>query len=384
MGIKFIKKIFIFIILFSVAFANINFSLGPGENIKKRIAVIGDSYAEYFKDFIGNEDIDYYFFTRPGLNNLTNSELILNCIKQNQHDFILFSVGASDYILKNDPQIIEKNLREYIEVATSLNKYLFFHTYMNFPQTKAYKKNVFPTKEYDEVFKKLADEYFNVFYIDMNNLNNENYYFGDGTHYGDLFYLTLYSKLIFLVSNIESNLYTYTLPWMKSSNAKEVAVVGDTYAKIFFNYERDKGLELLDFSGDSHPVAWLTQSFANATNSSAKYILLSFGIYDYENQTDLVEFENVLRQFLNLASITHKNIFMHSYMFYQAGKILPIKTTKYDEVIQKLCAEYPNVIYINTHRYEVAEYQSSDLKNYNRDFNDILFAIIKNYVDTLN
>lgn len=383
MKINLIKKLVIWTLLFSIAFANIHFSLGPGDNIKKSIAVIGDSYAEYFRDFIGGNDIEYYFFPRQGLNNPENANLIVNCLNQNKHDFVLFAVGASDYLLKNDPAIIEKSLREYIKVAEENNKYIFFHTYMNFPNSKAYKQNVFPPHEYDEVFKKLADEFFNVFYIDMNNLNNEHFYFGDGTHFNDLFYLTLYSKLLFITGNIETNIHTYTLPWMKNLNKNEIAVVGDTYAKLFFNYERDKDIKLLDFSTIASPIAALTQSMINATNSSSKYIVLSFGVVDHELQTDLNTFDDILRQFLNLTSITHKNIFIHSYMFYQASKNLPIKTEKYDEIVKKLCDEYPNATYIDTHSYEVAEYQNADLKNYNKLFNDSLYNTIRSYIEII-
>ena len=231
-------------------------------------------------------------------------------------------------------------------------------------------------KELDDVYRKLADEFPNVYYIDMSNLDNEDYAFGDGYNYDESFFVTLGSKMVYLTESIEATLNTTTLPWFETTDKKKLAVAGDNYASSFIEYEKDR-FNLLDFANKDGNLVDSAMSYIGSMNSDAKYVLISIGVVDFENKMPLVDFEKTLRMYINLACLRHKSVFLHSYMHYlgerPTGKP---KVDEYDAVIEKLSKEYPNTTYVDMKEYATAEYQGYT-KLYTKSFYDKLFEMLQ-------
>lgn len=366
-----IKKFFIIVLLFITIINIKTLAFGPGEYAKKNIAIVGDSYIEFFKHFVSTDDFDYYEFPAEGITKDENVATFINCIENGDNHYILFCAGATDFLQKIDPSIFENYLRLYINLAKEKNKSIFFHTYMSFYRSEL-RNDGHTVKELDDVYRKLADEFPNVYYIDMSNLDNEDYAFGDGYNYGESFFITLSAKMIYLTESIESVQNTTVFPWFETTNKSKIAVAGDDFASSFVENEKDK-FDLIDFSKKDTTIARNSSMFYKAMDSDARDVLISIGIKDYEEKTEVAEFEKTLRSYINLACLRHKYVFLHTYVHFMGERANRTpKVAEYDEVIKKLANEYPNTVFIDMSEFQSAEYQGLN-KYYNKKFYDKLF-----------
>ena len=367
----------ILIIIFSVIVLSFNcvYAIGPGENIKKNIAVVGDSSMEFFKTFVKMDDFDYYQFPEDGITRDENVAIFTNCINSDTNKYILFCEGFSDYLQMISQSTFENYLRLYATLALEKNKVLFFYTYMDFYRAEL-REDGHTVKELDDVYRKLANEFPNVFYIDMTNLNNDEYAFGDGYNYGEAFFVTLASRVIYLSEEMESTTTTTIFPWSATTDSSKIAVVGDSFAHNFITYEKDR-YTLLDFSKEDTKLLDNYDSFVAAMSSDAKTVLISLGVKDFEERVEAIDFEKMLRTYLSLACLRHKKVILHTYMHFigELGGKRP-KVVEYDNAIRKLAAEYPNATYIDMSEYAVPEYQENE-KYYSKKFYDKLYELLK-------
>ena len=376
----YIKSFFILLTLTISVSCFASHAIGPGELSERTFAIVGDSYAGYFYTFLGSEGLEYYVFPTAGIDNNVNLSIFKTCIERGNSRYILFCSGVNDYIFETSPKVFENHLREMVKLADKNHKYIFFHTYMNFPNASE-RKDQYVITAYNEVYQRLAKEYSNAYYIDMSNLETNHYAFGDGLHYGKMFYETLHAKLTYLCDDIESSLYISSIPWMIIAEKNMITVTGDSYAGTFVRFEDNKDFKLLELARSAKTIEQNSYLMSSAMLSNAKYILISIGVNDFEKQTSLESFEDTLRFYLNLACRTHKKVFLHTYMHFQAERKLRIDVSEYDKIIKKLGEEYPNTAYIDLHAFEMAEFQMPDLKHYDQTFYDILYnniLVLKN------
>lgn len=369
---RYIKSFFILLTLTIFLSSFVSFAVGPGEQTERTIAIVGDSYAGYLYNFLGSEGLEYYVFPTAGIDNDVNLSIFKTCIEKGNSRYILFCSGVNDYVLGTSPETLEKHLREMINLAARNYKYIFFHTYMNFPNAAA-RNDQYIMASYNDIYQKLAKEFSNVYYINMSNLETKHYAFGDGLHYGKVFYETLYSKLTYLSDKIEASFNISSVPWMHIAEKDMITVTGDSYAGTFVRFEDNKDFKLLELARSAKTIEQNSFLMSSAMMSNAKYVLISIGVNDFEKQTSLESFEDNLRFYLNLACRTHKKVFLHTYMHFQAERKLKIGISEYDKIIKKLGEEYPNTAYIDLHNFEMAEFQMPDLKHYDKTFYDIMY-----------
>lgn len=383
------KIIFLSLLLFCfVIFADKkSYAVGPGENLwisgsQNKIAVIGDSYTAYFKDCNGEDEFEYFIFAFPALYKDYNKTLFTNLLTNGNHEYVLFSTGVNDYLLDTPLDTFEATMREYIKIVEERKKNLILHTYMHFPKDRVH-PNPVSIEQYDSVFRKLADEFECVYYIDMSNFNHDRFCIDDGMHFDKLFYKTLYAKLKYLIDDINSTKYHRSNPWVSVLKNKKIAVVGDSYAGTFVRLEKDKSYEMEEFAKSGQTIIQNSDIINAGILSDAKYVLISTSVNDYEKQTTLADFEDKLREFINNACIRHKIVFMHTYMEYGAAKANNIVIKSYDEIIRKLVEEYPITIYIDAMMFQDVFYQMADKTHYGVEFNDYLYNTIDTFIKAI-
>lgn len=357
------------------------FAKGPGEiNHSKRIAVVGDSYTGHFVEDEGLERFEPFIFPVGTINNQTNVEIFNKAI-DSDNEYILFATGVNDQALSISPGVFETTLREHVKKIEEKKKYLFVHTYMDY-KTRQYGFKYVPN-DYDKVLRSIAEDSENVFYINMGGIDKERYDFGDGIHYNQFFNDSLKCKLLYLVDIINYNIYNEETEWMKNADPNIIAVAGDKSANLFYEYEKDKEYNIVEYSSDVK-LKDNIQFINEAMSSNAKYVLLSIGIKDYEEQSDLIDFGEALRIIANKGCETHKVIFFHTYMNYNPSATLKNRIGYYDLILREVADEYDNICYLDMHKYENNNYLKSDAKHYNNVFYDIMYGIIKQFVDNMS
>ena len=371
---------YFFIMLFIACNYIYIYAEGPGEKPQesKKIAVVGDSYTGHFIEDEGTERFDPYIFPVGTISKNVNIDIFNKAI-ESDNNYILFCTGVNDQALSVYPGVFETTLREHVKKIEKKGKYLFVHTYMDYP-SRQYGFQFTPN-DYDKVLRDIAKESANVFYINMSGLDKEKYNIGDGSHYNKFFNDTLKSKVIYLTDLLDANVFDGFVEWIEISNEKEIAVAGDKSASLFFEYEKDKDFKLMDFSNADCDIIGNEEKNKEALNSSAKYVLLSMGVKDYENQVDLAEFEERLRILANVSCETHKIVLLHTYMDYNTNVKLKNTTLNYDYILRKVADEYYNLCYLDMREYQNNKYLMEDDKEYNSVFYDILYRMISNFVE---
>jgi hypothetical protein len=363
-----VKKILVLASLMLLVFAARVFAEEPGKMEYPRVAVVGDSYAGYFNHAIGYEGYEYFIFPVGTIYKLENKEVFERAINSD-NNYILFATGVNDQALNTNLDVFEAELRKRVEEIKAKKKYLFLHSYMDYPHKKEGDGSNSPD-EYDKIFKKLADEYDNVIYIDMSYFAKTNHGFGDGLHYDKFFYETLNSKLKFYVHSIERTVFKTTGALISEENKRKIAVAGDFAADEFLSFENKKNYVMANFTS---PMLLLSQSkdkVFNAINYEAQSVFITLGLNDYESQTDLDEFKDTLRQCLNEASKKFKNVFLYASLDYDENKGLPFNSSLYDKAIEDVANEYSNACFI-------------DLKNYRKEspqIYDTLYSLLDNMI----
>lgn len=322
-----------------------SFAEGPGEIEVQRITVVGDSYAGHFSLNEGMDKYDYYIFPVGRINNAANKQIFETAINSNNR-YILFATGVNDQALNTDIKEFEAELKKYIKNVSEKNKFLFFHTYMNYANQKNAQTKYHP-EDYDRVYRRLAEENDNVIYIDMSGLDARRYDFGDGMHFNKFFYDTLNAKLLYYVHLIERSIFNAIGTELKNENLKQIATAGDIAADEFFGYENKKGYIITNFADPGKTVKNNFEQIVKAITFDAQSILISLGIDDYKAQTDIRNFEDEMRRCLNEACLNYKNVFLYTSIDYAKNEWLTISMSEYDMAISKVANEYPNVCYIN-------------------------------------
>ena len=368
-------------ILFPTVFLP-TYSFGPGELPEKtRPAIVGDSFAGYFLKFFKDYSFDYYNFPRPTIVDNFNVSLFLECIHNKENGFILFSTGVNDQAYNTNIAVFETVLRNLVDEAKKYNKYIFFHTYMDMYNPKKYETH-FQSKDYDEVLKKIANDYKNVIYIDMKNFESRNYIQSDNMHYNKEFYESLRAKFNYEIRLIERKQYGLISDWDLINKSDEIIVTGDSYAGTFYDFEHDR-----DFSMNLYAIPNKTLSnnsllILAALNTSGKYALLSISVNDFNAETIPFDFEKEVRKFANESMNNNKILFLHSYMNFPlaATKVKKYRVSEYDEILRKIANEYANVYYIDMSDCEDAIFCMADMIHYGKEFQDILYDRIKTII----
>ena len=155
------------------------------------LAVAGDSYAGTFTRFEKEKKYNILEFAKSGRTIGQNKNLIDQSI-DSVAKFILISTSVNDYEKQSKLNSFEYNLRRFINHALLNHKIVFLHTYMKY--SAAIKRDV-EIKDYDNIIKKLADEYENVIYIDMHDYEKKEYEMPDKRHYDREFNDAMYDKI---------------------------------------------------------------------------------------------------------------------------------------------------------------------------------------------
>lgn len=385
--LKKIKKILIsifniygVILLFVISNHICSFALGPGEvpPESKRIAVVGDSYTGHFIEDEGVENFEPFIFPVGTINKSVNIDIFNKAI-ESDNNYILFCTGVNDQALSVLPGVFETTLREHVKKIERKGKYLFVHTYMDYP-ARQYGFTYTPN-DYDEVLRNIANDSSNVFYINMSGIDMEKYNVGDGTHYNKFFSDTLKSKVMYLKDFLDANVFDSIVKWIDISDENEIAVAGDRFASLFCTYESDKKYKILDYSNKDYDIIGNEEKIKEALNSTAKYVLLSIGQKDYEDQVDLEEFEEKLRVLANVSCETHKMVLLHTYMDYKSDVKRKNTILNYDYILRKVADEYYNLAYLDLREYQNNKYLMDNGKEYNNIFYDVLYRMVNTFID---
>ena len=350
------------------------------DKTKRKIAVVGDNYAKNFEKVIGYNNFTYYIYNNK--NNIYDTENVTKtfmALEKDDYNYVIFSLGSFETLKNYDANAFYTYMKNYIKIAERENKYVFLHTYMSFEGSNS-ENNKCTSLELDKMLKNLADEFANVFYIDMSNMNNGGYMLADGKNYNELFFQTLCAKLMYLRDNINRVQYSILSDWIKTNNENTIAVTGDSYAGTFVRFEKSKKYNILEFAKSGKTIGQNKSLIDTAMDSVAKYVLISTSVNDYEKQTTLRAFEYNLRRYINHALLNHKVVFLHTYMKYAAAIKRDVEIKDYDDIIKKLANEYDNTIYLDMHDYEKKEYQMSDKRHYDKEFNDALYEKIDKWI----
>ena len=338
-----------------------------------KIAVLGDGYARQFEQNIGYNRFDFYFYEGNSIFERENVQQTFDVMEH--YTYSAFIIGAEPYLLSIDKKIIEQYMKNYLETAKNNGNFVFLSTYMDFKDSRL-EGNLTKSTDVDDVLKKLADEYANVFYIDMKNFSNNGSLLYDRMNYNPLYHQTLCAKIVYMVDSIDKEFYHKNSEWMTKTNGNVIAVAGDSYAGTFVRFEKDKDYNLLEFAKDGRTIGLNKDLIDAAIETIAKYILISTSVNDFEKQTTLNSFEMNMRRHINHALINHKIVFLHTYMDYAAARKRTIKIEDYDKILKKLADEYENTLYVDMHDFAKVEFQMPDKRHYDQIFNDILYSKI--------
>jgi lysophospholipase L1-like esterase len=161
-----------------------------------------------------------------------------------------------------------------------------------------------------------------------------------------------------------------------------IIVTGDSFAGKFFDFEKNKELQLVPYARAGRTIDDNKAIMAEALNHKEKNVLVSIGVNDQFMETPPYRFEFVLRSLLNISLYNNKNVYFHSYLKYFSNLYNSKKfaATEYDAIIRQLCTEYYNAHYIDVKDLETPYYISDDNIHYNNMFYDVLYSRL---VDTI-
>lgn len=173
---------------------------------QKQMFVIGDSYANCFRDFEGTVKYDFDFFYQGGLNNKDNQAKFLTAILGNDLPFIFFITGVNDIANNIDPNFFKSYVDLMAKTAKEKGKVMFLMSYMDFPLSKDF-DYIFKIDDYDNALKEVAKNNANVVFIDMKQYEKKEFAQGDNVHYNKVFYDALEAKIqlaIQVINNIRA------------------------------------------------------------------------------------------------------------------------------------------------------------------------------------
>lgn len=159
---------------------------------------------------------------------------------------------------------------------------------------------------------------------------------------------------------------------------KKLMMVGDSYMGYFVQYYPNI------FDMVAFPVGGLNKGdnkkllLDAIANDSYDIIIFSTGVNDFLKDTDINEFESILREAADAAVKYNNFLILHTYMHFPHEKQHQGVATvdDYDKVLRKLADEYVNLLYIDMSEYNKRKYYYGDGLHYNKKFYDILYAQI--------
>ena len=165
----------------------------------------------------------------------------------------------------------------------------------------------------------------------------------------------------------------------------ELVVAGDSYAEGFFNDEKDRGMKLIPYFQEGYTIEENRDKLREAFYSVHKYLLFSISVNDQRKNTHPTYFEDEFREMVVFAMLTHKTVFVHSYMLYDfaVSPLFDFTPYNYDDIVRKIAADYDNIYYIDMSDCVGSDYIKEDGIHYNKKFNDILYDRIKTKIDEL-
>ena len=168
------------------------------------VVVAGDSYGKNFFNDEQKREIKFREYCNNGLTIDENYKTLIEAF-DSFSNIVLFSISVNDQQKGTHPVIFEIKFREMLDKARETEKIVIVHTYMHYPYANFANAKLFPfsTYEYDSVVRKLANEYDNVFYIDMNDYGGVEYMTEDGIHYNKEFNDALYDRLKVIIDNLQ-------------------------------------------------------------------------------------------------------------------------------------------------------------------------------------
>lgn len=197
------NRIFLYMLIFGLLVSNSIFAsniLVTGNSrqifegpVGNDLIVTGDSYAQHFALDEKGKDYQIYSYANENTTIEENMQTI-NKAFDSFGKIILFSISVNDQIKGIHPTIFEESLRKILDKGVANNKIVFMHTYMQYPR-EYYYGGIFSSYDYDNVIRKLANEYSNVYYIDMSDYGDLKYTVGDQVHYSKDFNDILYNRL---------------------------------------------------------------------------------------------------------------------------------------------------------------------------------------------
>lgn len=167
--------------------------------------------------------------------------------------------------------------------------------------------------------------------------------------------------------------------------ASEIVVAGDSYAKHFYEDEKNREIKLYGFFNEGYTLDMNKETLRRAFNSLHKIIFLSISVNDRHKSTHPSEFEQELRDLFDIAVKTNKLVLIHSYMYYDlaSAPMFPYTTHEYDAMIRKLIREYKNVYYIDMSDCTGSKYMLPDGVHYNKTFNDEMYERINLMIELI-
>lgn len=176
---------------------------GPVALKDSRLVVTGDSFAGKFCDMESKRELEIIPYAIAG-NTIDQNKIIMALALNFEEKNVLFSIGVNDMYVETMPYYFESVLRELMVIAEFNKKNVIMHSYLRFFSENYYEKN-FDAFTYDSIIKKICDEYENAYYIDVHDLERQEYISEDLMHYNKLFYDELYNRVFQMIYQLEAN-----------------------------------------------------------------------------------------------------------------------------------------------------------------------------------
>ena len=208
-----IKVLSIFIVLLfvtsDVLFASnvynpVYFDMPSGPVVLKDMSLIvtGDSFAGKFCDMESNRDLKVIPYAIAGQTIDQNKIIMAQALNFDEKN-VMFSIGVNDMYVETYPFSFESVLRELMVIAEFNKKNVIMHSYLRFFSENYYEKK-FDAFMYDSIIRKICNEYENAYYIDVHDLERQEYISEDLMHYNKLFYDELYNRVFKLLYQLEA------------------------------------------------------------------------------------------------------------------------------------------------------------------------------------
>ena len=161
--------------------------------IEGELVVAGDSYAQGFYEDEYDRGMQLIPFFQEGFTIEENQKKLQDAF-YSIHPYILFSISVNDHRKNTHPNYFEDEYRDMVALAKETSKKVFVHSYMiyNLNATNALQ---FTFYDYDNMVRKIANDYDNIYYIDMTDCVGAEYMELDGIHYNKKFNDILFDRI---------------------------------------------------------------------------------------------------------------------------------------------------------------------------------------------